>query len=85
MRFVGHTAGVEEIRGELASDSQALKAIDRMDEHLKANGVNLNIDLASLGAPLVMNPDRENFYANERANALLTREYRPGFVVPNRV
>jgi hypothetical protein len=32
-----------------------------------------------------MNPDREKFYANERANALLTRGYRDGFSVPRRV
>lgn len=82
---LGAAAGVEEIRDELGSDSPAAESFDRCVEHLKANDVSLNIDLATLGAPLVMNPDLEKFYANERANALLKRQYRDGFTVPGRV
>jgi predicted dehydrogenase len=82
---LGQSSGADEIGDELADDAAAAESFGRCREHLRDNGVNLNIDLATLGAPLVMNPDREKFYANERANALLTREYRDGFSVPRRV
>jgi hypothetical protein len=32
-----------------------------------------------------MEPKSERFYADGKANALLTRQYRPPFVVPEKV
>ena len=82
---IGRSSGAHEIREELAGDSAASETFGRFVEHLKANEVDIDLDLATLGAPLVMNPDKESFYSNARANALLTREYRKGFAVPRRV
>lgn len=82
---LGAAAGAREIRDELAGNAAASETFGRFVEHLRANDVDINLDLATLGAPLVMNPDKENFYANGRANALLTRQYRKGFAVPKRV
>ncbi len=82
---LGSEAGIREIREELEVNAAAAETFGRFVEHLKANNVDLKLDLATLGAPLVMNPDDEDFYANRKANALLAREYRPGFRVPRRV
>jgi predicted dehydrogenase len=82
---LGQAAGPHEIREELTGDAAASEAFGRLTEHLQANQIDLNLNLATLGAPLVMNPEKETFYANSRANALLTREYRKGFAVPRRV
>jgi len=32
-----------------------------------------------------MNPTKEKFTNNRKANEMLTRDYRKGFVVPNKV
>jgi hypothetical protein len=56
-----------------------------MVEHLGANGVDLAATKATLGAVLKMDPKSERFLDNDRANELLTGNYRPPFVVPAEV
>ncbi len=36
-----------------------------------------------MGANLKFDPDSESFVGNSAADAMLTRDYRDGFVVPN--
>jgi len=56
-----------------------------MEEHLAANGVNLANSQLQIGRRLTVHPTNENFpQENAQINAMLTREYRPGFVVPPR-
>lgn len=64
-------------------DKDQRETFDRMVEHLKQNGV---ADLSGLkvGPWLKFNPKSERFADNQRANAMLTREYRKGFVVPDK-
>jgi len=38
--------------------------------------------MLTLGEPLTMDPKTERFLDNANANDLLTRPYRPGYVVP---
>jgi hypothetical protein len=40
---------------------------------------------ATLGVMLTMDPRSERFLGNRNANQLLTRDYRPPFVVPEKV
>jgi hypothetical protein len=47
--------------------------------------VDLNATRATLGVFLEMDPKRERFRGNEKANTFLTREYRAPFVVPEKV
>jgi hypothetical protein len=54
-----------------------------MAHHLRANGVNIDEAVVSLGPWLDMDPETEIFGgSNAGANTLLTRNYRPGYVVP---
>ena len=52
---------------------------------MRANGVDLDKTPATLGEVLKMNPKTERFIGNEKANALLTRNYRKPFVVPEKI
>ncbi len=61
-------------------DNQA--TLDRTVRHLKDNGVDLDKYPISMGAKLTFDPAAETFVDNPEANALLTREYREGFVCP---
>jgi predicted dehydrogenase len=72
----------EAIRGEPA----AMETFERMAEHLKLNGLDLDgAAKLTLGPVLAMNPGKEVFRKNPAADALLTRPYREPFVVPKRV
>jgi hypothetical protein len=64
------------------SDKDADEAIQRMCKHLKADGVNLDGAKCRVGLSLAIDAQAERFRANDKANALLTREYRKGFEVP---
>jgi predicted dehydrogenase len=75
----------EEIKEAIQGEPEALEACERMTEHLRVNGVDLNKTKAILGVFLRMNPRTEKFIKNETANQLLTREYRRPFVMPEKV
>lgn len=66
-------------------NKEAMETYMRFEEHLAENGVPMNDTKYLLGPKLEINPKRENFNGHREANALLTREYRKGFEVPNRV
>ncbi len=85
--YVGENnkVSVEEARNVLAgvkSLDDNGEALTRTVEHLKANGVDLDKYPISMGPLLKFDPQKEVFDGNDAANALLTREYRAGFVVP---
>jgi predicted dehydrogenase len=65
-------------------NKEAYETFGRMEEHLAANGVKLEETKYMLGPTLKLDPHHETFVHNARANDLLTREYRSGFVVPSR-
>ena len=74
-----------EIKEALQSNKQLTEAFDRMAGHLDANGVDIAKDNLQLGLPLKFDPQQERFIGNDSANALLTRQYRAPFVVPEKV
>jgi len=82
---LGKQARPEEIREAIKDDKTASEAFGRMAEHLKANEVDLNTTKATLGVVLNMDPKTEKFIGNTAADAMLTREYRKPFVVPEKV
>ncbi|MDB4913652.1 MAG: oxidoreductase domain protein [Gemmatimonadetes bacterium] len=73
----------EALRERVKSDAMLTEANGRMMEHLKLNEVDLNKTPLTLGMPLTVDTKNERFTGPDaaRANALLTREYRAGFVV----
>jgi predicted dehydrogenase len=82
---LGTKKSPDEIREAIRSNKEASETFGRMQEHLAANDVDLNKTPAALGVHLNMNPKTERFAGNDEANALLKRQYRPPFIVPDEV
>lgn len=82
---VGHTMSDEDIKEHIRSDAALTEAYGRMVEHLRANNVNLGKTPLTFGVPLAVDAANEKFKGPgaDRANRLLTRNYRKPFVVPN--
>jgi hypothetical protein len=59
----------------------ALETFERTKIHLDENDIDPAVKL-QMGAVLAFDPGREEFPNNPDANALLTRQYREPFVVP---
>ena len=81
-----NTASVEDVASVLKGiksldDNQA--TLDRTVKHLVKNGVDLGKYPLAMGPVLKFDPVKEVFAGNDAANAMLTREYRKGFVVPS--
>jgi predicted dehydrogenase len=83
--LLGKTQSPDEMREAIRADAELAESVGRMEEHLKANAVNLSQTPARVGVVLKMNPRKEEFIGNKEANALLTRNYRAPFVVPKKV
>ncbi len=79
---LGQKTSVAGIRSALTGHYGASDSFERMAAHLQANEVDLAVNTATFGPMLVMDPKTETFPGNAQANALLTREYRKPFVVP---
>jgi predicted dehydrogenase len=71
-------------REKIKADKPLMEAYGRMVEHLKANQVKLDATPLTLGVPLTIDAKAERFTGanSEKANAMLTRQYRAPFVVP---
>jgi hypothetical protein len=74
-----------EIRDAIKSNAQLTESMERMFEHLEANGVDLGATPVNLGVALKMDPKSERFLGNDAANEMLTRPYRKPYVVPEKV
>ncbi|MBO93397.1 MAG: dehydrogenase [Opitutales bacterium] len=59
--------------------------LERMQDHLKDNGVKLDEEDYIVGRHLKFDGETESFVGDDEANKLLTREYRKPFVVPEKV
>ncbi len=81
---LGHAAPAGEIREKVAGNAPLAEACGRMTEHLATNGVDLGKTPATLGLPLTVDAKAERFTGPDAAaaNALLTRQYRKFFEVP---
>lgn len=68
----------------IKNDAPLAEAYGRMAEHLAANQVDLAKTPATLGLPLTVEAGQERFSGEGAAvaNAMLTRNYRDSFVVP---
>lgn len=81
---LGSGAPAGEIGEKIKGNAALNEAFGRMAEHLAANGIDLDKTNATLGLPLTLDTSNERFTGEDaaKANALLTREYRKPFVVP---
>jgi predicted dehydrogenase len=66
-------------------DKEAYESFARMETHLKTNKVALDEAPYHLGRKLSIDPKAERFIGDAEADALLTREYRKPFVVPEKI
>lgn len=66
-------------------DKEAAETFDRFQTHLTDNGVDLKTTTFALGPHLKFDAKKERFHSSAEANALLTREYRAPFIVPDKV
>lgn len=82
---LGQKMSPDEIREKVKGDRGAMETFDRMAQHLAANDIDIKIDKLTLGEHLVMDPKVERFFGNKDADALLRREYRKPFVLPDKV
>jgi predicted dehydrogenase len=71
---------------EALQDNKSLsEAFNRMAAHLEANEVDITKDNLQLGLPLKFDAAQERFVDSDQANALVSRNYRQPFVVPEKV
>jgi predicted dehydrogenase len=83
--LLGQTQSPEAIRDSIKGNGDLTESLGRMETHLGANKVNTHQTPLRLGTLLKINPETEQFVNNDKANQLLTREYRKPFVVPEKV
>jgi predicted dehydrogenase len=87
---MGKTAPAESIRDAIKDrGSEAVETFERFREHLTANGVDWTKTEAVLGPWLEIDSEKEQFVGSgelvAKANQLVTRQYRPAFLVPENV
>ncbi len=82
---LGEPAQFDKKRGAFGDDRAAYATLARTEEHLTENGLKLEETNYMLGPSLDFDPEAERFTNNEKANAMLTREYRKPYVVPDKV
>ncbi len=66
-------------------NADANEAVARMEAHLTGHNLTLADQRLHVGRRLEIEAGSENFNGNAEANRLLTRQYREGFAVPERV
>jgi predicted dehydrogenase len=66
-------------------EDDIMATMERAGQHLKDNKIETDDLQVQLGETLELDPEKETFVGNAAANALLTREYRAPFIVPNDV
>jgi len=84
---LGQRKPVEQILKTIEGNDLLAEYVERFLKHLQANKVELNKIPATVGPMLTIDPRQERFVGqfSDRANMLLTRNYREPFVVPEKV
>jgi len=84
---VGKESSYDEVNDVFKKDFEILDALERVNQHLRANGLDLKKFPVILGPWLNMDSKTERFTGNfsERANKFISREYREPFVIREQV
>jgi predicted dehydrogenase len=88
---LGRDESNDAIRETIAADAEAQDSFARMMDHLQANEVDVARTATMMGPALTLAPGSERFVTKEKsdagywANAMLRREYRAPFIVPDKV
>lgn len=78
---LGGVRSEREIVESFGGNSLAEERFESMKDHLGRNGVDASKPVVTLGPWLSVDPKLECFLNNNRANALLTRDYREPYVI----
>ena len=68
-----------------SGNKNAYEYIERMQEHLKENGLKLEEADYIVGRTLNFDSKSESIIGDDEANKMLSHTYRPPYVVPERV
>jgi hypothetical protein len=79
---LGSHVAMAEVTSRLGNRYHAAEDFERFAKHLADNHVPADTTKIQFGEPLTVDAATETIAGNERANAMLSREYREGFVVP---
>jgi predicted dehydrogenase len=79
---LGEPRPADEILQSVAKNDRLQDSLERMFAHLRANEVNIDKPVVTVGATLEMDPATERFTNNQAANELLRREDRKPFAIP---
>jgi predicted dehydrogenase len=84
---LGKEALPEQIMDVIKGDKEMTDSFERFEQHLLANGADFKSTPRILGPTLTMDTDSERFVGqfSDQANALVTRNYREPFVVPEQI
>lgn len=84
---LGAAARPDAIREAMRGDRDALEAFGRFGEHLGVHGIDLNRTLSVLGPWLTVDSSAERLTGLHAAegNVLIKRQYRPPYVIPDKV
>lgn len=69
---------------DMGNNEAAYETYERFSQHLSENGVDMQNGHFQMGRKLNIDAKKENFKGDKEANKLLTRQYREGFVVPDK-
>jgi len=84
---IGAEASPDEIKERIKADKAAAESFGRFQEHLAVHNIDLDKTPAILGPWLEFDSSTERFVGEfaDRANRLVSRKYRPPFIVPEKV
>jgi predicted dehydrogenase len=82
---LGGEQAYDAAKSSFGDNKEAAQTLARMTEHLKDNNVALDKTPYRVGRKLMIDAKTETFLGDKQANAMLFREYRKGFEVPDKV
>jgi predicted dehydrogenase len=80
--LLGEPRPADEILQSIAKNERLQDSLERMFAHLRANDVDIDKPVVTVGATLEMDPATERFTNNQAANEMLRREDRKPFAIP---
>jgi predicted dehydrogenase len=82
---LGEKSSFNKKNKSFGSNKKGYEYFERMQEHLKENGLNLEETDYIVGRNLEFDAKTETIKGDEEANALLSRNYRSPYIVPEKV
>jgi predicted dehydrogenase len=79
---LGTSVMPSDARQEIGSSKETQETFERFADHLAENKVDLEQAKVTLGPKLTIDPKTETFPGNDKANPMLTRQYRAPYIVP---